>query len=197
MNSSLADRKDSIRTDAFEQMVAIQNAIEEPDAPPVRVIPHPEEAAPEFTFVYTNRVIYEPGVDTIQSLGCACKDECAASEACMCYQRQSDENARYGRGPGFAYDLNGLLQFRHDEKMAIWECNDMCGCPPSCRNRVIGKGRKVPVDLYRTDNCGWGAKLGKIERSDPTKRGKIKAGTFVGVYCGEQISKLESRRRVQ
>ena len=197
MNASTSDRKDKMRATVFEAMVYETNLREEPFAPPVTVIPNPAETAPEFNFIYTSRVVYPKNVNTLQSLGCTCTDGCKPGDSCACYKRQCEENAKYDHPPGFAYDQKGLLKFKHDEPMAIWECNDMCGCPPECQNRVMGNGRNVPIELYRTPECGWGARCGEIKRSDPKKEGKVKAGTFIGVYSGELVSTNDARKRDQ
>jgi hypothetical protein len=58
----------------------------------------------------------------------------------------------------------------------------------------VGKGRQIPIELYRTENCGWGAKLAK-SKSESNKKQRVKAGTFVGTYSGELIETSEARRR--
>lgn len=40
-----------------------------------------------------------------------------------------------------------------------------------------------------------GARLGPLSNPKPGKKGKVKAGTFMGVYTGELIGIKEARRR--
>ena len=55
----------------------------------------------------------------------------------------------------------------------IYECNKRCKCSDKCFNRVVQKGRKVKLCIYRTSNgCGWGVKA--LET--------IKKGAFVTEY---------------
>ena len=60
----------------------------------------------------------------------------------------------------------------------------MCG--PDCINRVIQKGRKHKLAIFRTDNgCGWGVKA--LER--------ISAGSFVVEYVGEILTREQASER--
>lgn len=68
----------------------------------------------------------------------------------------------------------------------IYECNKICKCDQDCTNRVVQKGRKVKLCIYRTSNgCGWGVKA--LER--------IKKGSFVVEYVGEVITSEEAEER--
>lgn len=42
----------------------------------------------------------------------------------------------------------------------IYECHVSCICSPDCSNRVVERGRKVPLQIFRTsDGRGWGRQL--------------------------------------
>ncbi len=61
----------------------------------------------------------------------------------------------------FAYHSRGLkaglLRGRIlGSKQPIYECHAECGCSISCPNRVVERGRQVPLQIFRTDNRGWG-----------------------------------------
>ena len=61
----------------------------------------------------------------------------------------------------------------------MYECNKRCSCDENCTNRVVQKGRKHKLAIFRTDNgCGWGVKAME----------NIKAGSFVVEYVGEVIT---------
>ena len=63
---------------------------------------------------------------------------------------------------------------------------EKCKCGPKCTNRVVQKGRKYKLCIYRTSNgCGWGVKT--LEN--------IKEGAFVVEYVGEVITSEEAEQR--
>merc|ERR1712242_300540 len=83
-----------------------------------------------------------------------------------------------------AYNAHGRL--RVEVGTPIYECNKICKCDTDCTNRVVQRGRKVKLCIYRTDNgCGWGVKA--LEN--------IKKGSFVVEYVGEVITSEEAEKR--
>ena len=68
----------------------------------------------------------------------------------------------------------------------ITECNQLCGCGPACWNRVVQKGRTLPLDIFQTsNNTGFG-----VRSSKPIARGQ-----FIDVYLGEVITQSELEAR--
>ena len=65
------------------------------------------------------------------------------------------------------------------------ECNKYCTCGPNCRNRVVQKGRKVVLEIFKTDDKGWGVRAGEL----------IEPGQFVTEYVGEIITEKEAKIR--
>lgn len=58
----------------------------------------------------------------------------------------------------FPYKGNGLLQtFYLESRHPIYECNPRCQCGPNCKTRLVQKGRKVPLQIFKTEKRGWGA----------------------------------------
>jgi [histone H3]-lysine9 N-trimethyltransferase SUV39H len=44
-----------------------------------------------------------------------------------------------------------------DSRQPIYECHSGCACGEDCPNRVVERGRKVPLQIFRTDDGrGWG-----------------------------------------
>ena len=87
-------------------------------------------------------------------------------------------------GQLFPYTKFGKL--RIEPGVPIYECNKRCKCGPNCANRVVQKGRKVKLCIYKTDNgMGWGVKT--LEN--------IRKGTFVVEYVGEVIREKEAEER--
>lgn len=58
--------------------------------------------------------------------------------------------------------------------------------PPHALNRVSQHGIKLPLEIFKTKNKGWGVRC----------RNPIPIGTFVCEYCGELIDEEEAERRV-
>ncbi|KAI7881181.1 SET domain-containing protein [Lichtheimia hyalospora FSU 10163] len=67
----------------------------------------------------------------------------------------------------------------------IYECNSACGCPKECRNRIVQRGRTVPLQIFKTKYKGWGVKA----------MDSIKRGQFVEEYLGEVITEEEGEFR--
>lgn len=75
-----------------------------------------------------------------------------------------------------AYSQSGQLE--RDYSGAIFECNQACQCDPTeCLNRVVQKGRQVPLEIFKTKKKGWGVRA--VEA--------IQQGRFVEQYVGEVI----------
>uniref|UniRef100_A0AAY5EYI8 Euchromatic histone-lysine N-methyltransferase 1b n=1 Tax=Electrophorus electricus TaxID=8005 RepID=A0AAY5EYI8_ELEEL len=93
---------------------------------------------------------------------CVCKDDCS-SATCMCGQLS-------------------LRCWYDKEPPLIFECNHACSCWRTCKNRVVQNGLRTRLQLFRTQNMGWGVRtLQDIPR-----------GTFVCEYVGEIISDAEA-----
>jgi len=142
----------------------------------------------------------EPAAANFRS-GCVCPDdgECMY-RGCHCLGEMDssddsdDELAPVnGHGPKktkFAYHSHGpkagLLRNRIlDSREPIYECHDGCSCSTDCPNRVVERGRQIPLQIFRTENRGWGVRA-MVE---------IKRGQFVDKYLGEVISSKEADRR--
>lgn len=136
--------------------------------------------------------------------GCNCEDdeECMYS-TCQCLQEMAPDSDEDDDSPGFdesgprlrkkrfAYHSHGakagILRSRilHSRE-PIYECHSGCSCSKNCPNRVVERGRTIPLQIFRTeDNRGWGVK-------SPVD---IKMGQFVDRYLGEIITSEEADRR--
>ena len=56
----------------------------------------------------------------------------------------------------------------------IFECNASSNCPPDCFNRVVGRGVRARLQVFKTLGRGWGVR---------TLDG-LRAGAFVCEYTG-------------
>ncbi|KAH9845502.1 Pre-SET motif [Teratosphaeria destructans] len=88
----------------------------------------------------------------------------------------------YSRAPGVPQTL---VAFYRESRSPIYECNDKCNCGPLCKSRVVQKGRRVPLIIFKTPNRGWGIKCGE----------DLIKGEFIDTYLGEVITNAEADER--
>ncbi|KAM0325713.1 hypothetical protein ACHAQA_007013 [Verticillium albo-atrum] len=84
----------------------------------------------------------------------------------------------------------GLLRskFLHSGETStepLYECHEGCGCSERCPNRVMERGRRVALQIFRTARTGWGVR----------SLVDIRQGQFVDKYVGEVITPGEAQRR--
>ncbi|XP_049835843.1 histone-lysine N-methyltransferase SUV39H1-like isoform X1 [Schistocerca gregaria] len=132
---------------------------------------------PPSNFTYINDYIPGKGVVIPDDppIGCTCGPKC---------DRHSKECCGQQSGSIFAYSHKHLLVA--DVGVPIYECNKRCKCSQDCPNRVVQKGRKIDLSIFRTSTgCGWGVKT--LQR--------IKKGSFICEYVGEVIETKEAEKR--
>lgn len=78
-----------------------------------------------------------------------------------------------------------LQPFYRESRHAIYECNQNCNCGPVCKSRVVQKGRRVPLTIFKTPSRGWGVRC-----NEPLIQGE-----FIDTYLGEVITNNETDRR--
>ena len=154
---------------------------------------------PNFRFIDHSIVADDvPVAEESFRTGCDCADDedCMYS-TCQCLDEVELENdGQEGdlntqtRRKLFAYHSSGpkagLLRGRilHSREV-IYECHEGCNCSLDCPNRVVERGRTVPLQIFRTEDRGWGVRC-------PVD---IKQGQFVDRYLGEIITSEEADRR--
>ncbi|KAF7654333.1 hypothetical protein LDENG_00071300 [Lucifuga dentata] len=110
--------------------------------------------------------------------GCSCLSQSCRPESCSCLQT-------YGQ----MYERTGTLLTvsRKDSAYCspVFECNALCSCGESCCNRVVQTGLNVRLQVYSTEDRGWGVRTLQT----------IPRGRFVCEYAGEVIGFEEARRR--
>ncbi|CAN7937888.1 unnamed protein product, partial [Ixodes hexagonus] len=145
---------------------------------PLYVENHVDLAEPPEDFVYIRDFKPGPGIQFPEDpmVGCNCSDCFDCRKECCPVQANA----------AFVYNKHGTLVANRGS--AIFECNRRCKCSQDCPNRVVQKGRQVPLTIFRTPNDrGWGVR---------TER-RIKKGTFLFEYLGEVITDEEAERRGQ
>ncbi|KAI0553399.1 SET domain-containing protein [Xylaria curta] len=144
--------------------------------------------------------------------GCECdEDEDCQYSSCTCLQDVEDDSTddddddagssiseegtedewgNYVRKKAYAYHSHGARAGHLRSKVLtsrnpIYECHASCACGPDCPNRVVERGRKLPLQVFRTGNRGWGVR----------STVDIKKGQFIDKYMGEIITAQEANRR--
>ncbi|KAJ2982545.1 hypothetical protein NUW58_g6420 [Xylaria curta] len=141
--------------------------------------------------------------------GCECDtDKECRYNSCTCLQDVEDDSSDYGNGSsdgaeltddsfGYRFHKKAYAYHSHGPRTGhlrskvlasrnpIYECHDSCVCSSNCPSRVVEKGRKVPLQIFRTANRGWGVR----------STVDIKKGQFLDKYMGEIITAQEANRR--
>lgn len=71
-------------------------------------------------------------------------------------QLQIDQDTT-GLPKRFPYQKDGRLVSKYlQDRFPIYECNSACKCGPKCRTRLVQKGRTVKLEIFKTQDRGWG-----------------------------------------
>ncbi|KAI6172339.1 Histone-lysine N-methyltransferase [Aphelenchoides besseyi] len=136
-----------------------------------------DELAPkDFKFIQRNIIrddVYLEFTHVPKALGvrCECENSCSTSEICC--------DKFYHKT--FAYDEQRVKP----NVEYIIECSDQCDCSLSCKNRVLQRGRQIPLVLFRTRECGWSIRAAT----------DIPNNTFIMQYIGEVFTYKEADKR--
>ncbi|KAF7544003.1 hypothetical protein G7Z17_g10297 [Cylindrodendrum hubeiense] len=158
----------------------------------------------DFRFIDSN--VFGHGVEPAEvsfRSGCACShDGDCQYTGCLCladleddHYDGDDDDGMDLDGPNspkkaYAYHARGskaglLRSHFHTSKVPIYECHQGCACSINCPNRVVERGRTIPLQIFRTADRGWGIR----------SSASIKKGQFVDRYLGEIITSTEADRR--
>ncbi|CAN9513636.1 unnamed protein product [Ophioblennius macclurei] len=141
------------------------------------------DSTPPPKVAYSKERIPEDGVFINTSsdflVGCECTDGCRDKSKCSCHQLTLQAT---GCTPGAQINQNaGYLHKRLEECLptGIYECNKMCKCcAQMCTNRLVQHGLQVRLQLFKTQNKGWGIRC----LDDVAK------GSFVCIYAGKILT---------
>ncbi|KAM3873200.1 histone-lysine N-methyltransferase SETDB1-B-like [Diretmus argenteus] len=141
------------------------------------------DSTPPPTVAYNKERIPEDGVYINTSpeflVGCDCTDGCRDKSKCSCHQLTLQATACT---PGAQINPNaGYLHKRLDECLptGVYECNKRCKCcVQMCTNRLVQHGLQVRLQLFKTQNKGWGIRC----LDDVAK------GSFVCIYAGKILT---------
>uniref|UniRef100_A0A8C1NJJ1 [histone H3]-lysine(4) N-trimethyltransferase n=1 Tax=Cyprinus carpio TaxID=7962 RepID=A0A8C1NJJ1_CYPCA len=112
-------------------------------------------------------------------VGCDCTDGCRDKSKCSCHQLTLQAT---GCAPGGQINPNAGYHHKRLEEClptGIYECNKRCRCNPQmCTNRLVQHGLQVRLQLFKTQNKGWGIRC----LDDVAK------GSFVCIYAGKILT---------
>ncbi|KAJ3783666.1 SET domain-containing protein [Lentinula aff. detonsa] len=181
----------------YSAMIQENTSRDEPLAPPIIIIQDDSSSdldstdstatTPPWEFYYTNEMLLGrsvPPPSRLNLTGCDCLGgQCHLNKSqCTCYLKQESFTAGYGV-TGFMY--HAVDQTLKSNGLPVFECNSLCACGEQCTNRVVSRGRKIPIALQKTRRKGWGV----------FARCLIPKGTFIGIYSGELLGHEESEER--
>ncbi|XP_018590277.2 histone-lysine N-methyltransferase SETDB1-A [Scleropages formosus] len=112
-------------------------------------------------------------------VGCDCTDGCRNKSKCSCHQLTLQATACT---PGGQINPNAGYTYKRLEEClptGVYECNKRCRCNPQmCTNRLVQHGLQVRLQLFKTQNKGWGIRC----LDDVAK------GSFVCIYAGKILT---------
>ncbi|XP_010587765.1 histone-lysine N-methyltransferase SETDB1 isoform X1 [Loxodonta africana] len=112
-------------------------------------------------------------------VGCDCKDGCRDKSKCACHQLTIQATACT---PGGQINPNSGYQYKRLEEClptGVYECNKRCKCDANmCTNRLVQHGLQVRLQLFKTQNKGWGIRC----------LDDIAKGSFVCIYAGKILT---------
>ncbi|XP_039219287.1 histone-lysine N-methyltransferase SETDB1 isoform X1 [Crotalus tigris] len=112
-------------------------------------------------------------------VGCDCEDGCRDKSKCACHQLTVQATACT---PGGQLNHNSGYQHKRLEEClptGVYECNKGCKCSlDMCTNRLVQHGLQVRLQLFKTQNKGWGIRC----------LDDIAKGSFVCIYAGKILT---------
>ncbi|NWI18428.1 SETB1 methyltransferase, partial [Crypturellus soui] len=112
-------------------------------------------------------------------VGCDCRDGCRDKSKCACHQLTVQAT---GCTPGGQINPNSGYQYKRLEEClptGVYECNKRCKCNVNmCTNRLVQHGLQVRLQLFKTQNKGWGIRC----------LDDIAKGSFVCIYAGKILT---------
>ncbi|KAL6661430.1 hypothetical protein ACP70R_000814 [Stipagrostis hirtigluma subsp. patula] len=124
-------------------------------------------------FRYVTRVKKPLCLTQLSPQGCSCTSGCSDSASCACAVKN---------GGAIPFNCNGAIV---NDKPLIFECGPSCTCPPSCYNRVSQHHMKLPLEVFRTTQTGWGVRSLR----------SITSGSFICEYVGELLHRKDADER--
>ncbi|KAM9299841.1 histone-lysine N-methyltransferase SETDB2 isoform 1-T1 [Morus bassanus] len=112
---------------------------------------------------------------------CDCTDGCIDRSKCACLQLTARGCSNISPSSKTSHGYN-YKRLEGPVPSGIYECSVLCRCNKMmCQNRVVQHGIQVRLQVFNTENKGWGVRcLDDIDK-----------GTFVCTYSGRLMSRAE------
>lgn len=114
----------------------------------------------DFNFEFINRYKIQEGVEPVDPnfhAGCDCPGEKCDLSTCTCLSQEEDSDERI---VPYKAGKHGVIVLRDDymkrKPQIVYECSMLCGCGPSCMNRVVERGRTLALEIFDTRGRGFG-----------------------------------------
>jgi len=131
----------------------------------VTVVNDIDNTSPSTTFRFLRESIV--GRDVIKApkdvmIGCECAKKhaslgCSYLNDCSCLQDSAEKNNKKAFPYTHSSRNRGCLRPVYlESRNHIYECNDNCDCNAGCKNRLVQHGRQVGLEIFKTQNRGWG-----------------------------------------
>lgn len=132
--------------------ISFQKKLDKLKGPPVTLVNSvgDNEHSPPLEFELVENLRLGEGIPPFDAgflCGCQCPSSGCTDTKCECLD---DIDPRQ-----FAYK-NGRIKPGRGNENSIVECNDSCSCGIECDNRVVQRGRQIPIQIFRTASKGWG-----------------------------------------
>lgn len=166
--------------------------------PSITLVNDLDDSSPPIEFDFITESIIGKGVEPVDPdfmSGCTCFPE--NGRLCGCefrYCNCLDLSARDSNGKvNFPYSVGKvnfhcLRSFYLESRHHIYECNARCSCRSNCKNKVVQRGRQLPLEIFKTKDRGWG-KQSHHTCYLPHPRLSIIADSYKGLRCSETLHK--------
>ena len=142
--------------------------------PPITVRNDVDELGPPTNFTFVAENLFHKDLqppDPEARIGCNCRYDARRKVGCEYLRCECLEDVvtnEDGKPVGFPYHSTGekkdlLRNVYLEERHHIYECNDRCTCSQFCKNRVVQRGRQVPLEIFKTNDRGWGEPVGPTQ----------------------------------
>ncbi|XP_065840903.1 histone-lysine N-methyltransferase EHMT2-like [Oscarella lobularis] len=142
---------------------------------PILCVNEVDGTLPPSDFVYIKSCVEVKGLHIDRSMesmeGCNCGQLCI-ERGCNC--------ARSSKRRRLWFDSEGKINadIKKFKNPIVFECNPKCSCSSQCPNRVVQKGLKYRLELFRTLSKGWGVRA----------KENIPMGSMICEYAGQLIT---------
>jgi Pre-SET motif len=155
----------------------LSSKFEDAIEPPITFVNEFNDRQLSGKFQFISSYIRRPGVEAApvgdKGYGCYCIDKCMPDSCdCLIDNIEVDDfgdeidhgkvvpyqEAYTATGKRMSVLRNEYLKssYLEEEKQEIIECNSNCRCGQDCWNRVVQKGRTLPLEIFMTPKCGFG-----------------------------------------